>query len=431
VLDVKSVTELVEKEVTSSVNQYVTAILNDQAWQMQIEKRITDFVKERIAAKFVNVSAIPGLVDTVQASIKSLFDNGQVPGIDQYVNHNTIIQGVDSAIQNLIKDTIGNLTLDKNWVTKIETMVNQEMSQRLLTKLSGIDINSVIVNELEGGIDRWQERMLSKFRTNGITDIAKSCQLTIMDGAVVIANGATAKNALIEENLEVKGSLIVNNLVVKKLVNTDSQSWNELTDVVANKTKEKLTADWKQQLVADVLDIAKTDGISFDKVSLDGELLIDGNKLNSKITNTSIQKLGRLEDLTVDGTTRLNETMTVKRKRIGINTDDPEMALSVWDEEVSLIAGKLSKDLAYIGTARKQALSLGINRMQSLKIDEEGQVTIKKLRVDRWQISHAAEVPGWTGTRGDFVLNSDPKPDSPFAWVCLGGFRWQALRSSE
>jgi hypothetical protein len=220
--------------------------------------------------------------------------------------------------------------------------------------------------------------------------------------------------------------------VVKGVVNTDSKSWNELTNIVADKTVTKLTKDWTKSLVQEVLHLAKVQGIDFESIMLDGAPLIDGNMLNPRITETAIQSVGTLATLTVAGQVRLaDDTLATKNKRVGINTADPEMALTVWDEEVSIIAGKLSKNTAYIGTARKQGLSFGINRAQNLQIDIDGTVSLSKLKIDRWQVGFHTDVPGWSGTRGDFIINSDPKPGSAFAWVCLGAFRWQQLKAVQ
>jgi hypothetical protein len=116
---------------------------------------------------------------------------------------------------------------------------------------------------------------------------------------------------------------------------------------------------------------------------------------------------------------------------VGINTADPEMALSVWDEEVTLVAGKLRQNHAFLGTARQQTLSLGVNRKAWLDIDTDGLVTVKNFRIDRHRISFATQVPGYSGTRGDIVFNSDPTDGQPFAWVCLGAFRWQPLKAVQ
>ena len=47
------------------------------------------------------------------------------------------------------------------------------------------------------------------------------------------------------------------------------------------------------------------------------------------------------------------------------------------------------------------------------------------------KISHDTQVPGWSGTRGDMVFNASPGPDRVFAWVCLGAYKWQVLKSAE
>ena len=193
---------------------------------------------------------------------------------------------------------------------------------------------------------------------------------------------------------------------------------------------QRLTDEWRAQLVEQVIDLAKTKGIEFDQVMIEGKPIVDGSTLNSCITESSLTQVGELETLVVKGTTQLSNTVTVKNKRLGINTEDPEMAFSVWDEEVSLIAGKLSKQQGYLGTARLQNLAIGVNRIPQIELDADGTTTIKKLRLERHRISFGTQVPNYSGTRGDIVFNSDPKPSEPFAWQCLGAFRWVPLRSA-
>ena len=115
---------------------------------------------------------------------------------------------------------------------------------------------------------------------------------------------------------------------------------------------------------------------------------------------------------------------------MGINTDAPDLALSIWDEEINLSLGKLKSNTAWIGTSRLQDLAIGVNGIASIMVNKEGLVTVKELRLGRHRISHADQVPGWSGTKGDLVINSDPKSEAPFGWICLGTFRWQPLRSA-
>jgi hypothetical protein len=158
--------------------------------------------------------------------------------------------------------------------------------------------------------------------------------------------------------------------------------------------------------------------------------MVDQNSLSSKITESKLQSVGQLRQLSVAGEASVYNTLHVKNKRIGINTEMPEMALSVWDEEVSVVIGKNKTKQAYLGTNRDQSLVIGVNRLPQIEIDTDGITTIKQLRVGVHRISHASQVPGWSGTRGDIVFNSSPN-DHVFAWVCLGAHRWQTLKSAE
>jgi hypothetical protein len=287
-----------------------------------------------------------------------------------------------------------------------------------------------LVSEIDRGIDRWQHRLKQNFQTNGILDTAAKCELTISDGLVTIDSRLESKQIKAHDSVQVGDTVHTKNLVVTGSINTDCVSWNELAEHVADIAQQNLNQDWRDCLVSQVIEQVSNNGINFDDVRINGAPLISGANLNSDITDTNVQKLGILRDLTVSGRASLSGTLCSENKRVGVNTESPEMALAVWDEEVSMIFGKMEKDHAFVGTARQQSLSLGVNRTSAVKIDTEGLTSVKKLRVDRWRISHSNTIPGWSGTRGDLVLNHDPKPGSPFAWVCLGAFKWQELRSA-
>jgi hypothetical protein len=376
-------------------------------------------------ARFANISTVPDLVATVERSVGQLFDQGRIPDVSQYVDSTKLNSAVDSGIQVLVDTTISNLVVDPAWLNKIEQIVNQNMSQQFLRKLSDLDINSLLVSTIDAGIDRWQDRLKKDFRTQGIVDLANEIELTVMDGVVVVEKDFVAKNIQVEKDL------IVNNLIVSGAINTDNRSWNELKDVISKQVLTATTEQWRQDLVDQVIEQSKTTGINFNTVMIDNQPLIENNTLGTTVVDSHLQSTGTLRSLKVAGAAQFGQTMHVAGRRVGINTQDPEMALAVWDEEVSIIAGKLSKQQAFVGTARLQNLAIGVNRVPQIEIDADGLTTIKQLRVGRHRISHAGTVPGYSGTRGDLVLNSDPKPGTPFAWVCLGSFQWQSLHSAR
>jgi len=340
-----------------------------------------------------------------------------------------IARVVKQQLGQLIQTAIDNLVLDQQWIEKIEAQVNQSMTERMLLHVSHIDLNSLLVDEIDNGLDRWKHRLLENFNSNGIADQATETQLTVNDDMVLVSKSLVASGLQVAHDATVSGNLDVNNLIVRGVINTDNSSWDEITSKAAEQALKNITPTWQAELTAQVLELAKQQGIAFDEITLNGQTAISGNALGEQIIESNLQSLGQLRNLEVKGLTSLHDgTVVVANRRLGVNTESPEMALSVWDEEVSLIAGKIAKNTAFVGTSRKQNLSLGVNRNSYLTIDADGLTTINSLRVDRWRISHHPEVPGWSGTRGDIVFNSDPKPDSAFAWVCLGSYRWQVIK---
>ena len=424
-IDNMSLDSLIEQQIKLAVEQRVQAVLDQTDWIDQLENRIVQYAQDRIVARFANIATVPDLVDTVQNSVVRLFDQGRIPGLDTYVDNTKVTQSIDNGIQNLVNTAIDNLVIDTEWQSKIERSVNQLMTTRLGDRLADIDLNSVIVSHIDAGIERWQDRFKQDFRTRGIADQANEIELTVMDGVVVVENDFVAKK------VQVTNDLTVNNLVVSGTINTDNRSWDELKDVISQKVLTAATEAWRQDLVDQVVEQSRTTGINFDSVLIDNQPLIENNTLSATVVDSHLQSTGPLRSLKVTGAAQFGQTMHVAGRRVGINTQDPEMALSVWDEEVSIIAGKLSKQQAFVGTARLQNLAIGVNRIPQIEIDVDGLTTIKQLRLGRHRISHAAAVPGYSGTRGDLVLNSDPKPGTPFAWVCLGSFQWQSLHSAR
>ena len=331
----------------------------------------------------------------------------------------TIVQQlVNQAVQDNILSAVENLSSDPAWLARIEHMINQTVVQETITRIKAIDLNPIIKQCVDDNMIQFQQTILKQFASTGILDQATECQLTVTDTAVM-AN-----------NLEVTKTATVQDLIVKGTINTDNHSWQNLVESIGQKTLDLMTKDWTDGLVLQVSEQIQSNGIAFDQVTVGDQKLVDGNSLSSTITETAIQSVGHLRNLTVTGPAQINETFNVVNHRVGINTAEPEMALSVWDEEVSVVIGKNKAKQAYIGTNRDQGVAIGVNRIAQIEIDSDGLTRVKKLQVGVHRISHDTKVPGWSGTRGDLVFNASPDEDAVFAWVCLGAFKWKPLRSA-
>ena len=425
-LDPKAVTKLVEDQIARSVNDQVLEVFATDEWLKPIEAKIIDYTQQRILGKFANSSALPEIVEAVKTSVAELFASGQIPGVDQYIDDATIKQTIDQAVQDNIVTAIKDLGRDPAWLEKIERLINQSMVQRVVAGLSTIDVNGLIRQRVDENMTELDSRVAERLQTPGIQDHAQQPELTVMDENVVVENCLTA------DRIEVVTSAKIRELTVTGSINTDNRAWQTLSEDISEKTLNRLTNEWRGSLITDVEDKIRERGIDFSQVQIDGVRVVAGDTLSRKITNSNIQSLGALKELTVAGEAHIYNTVSVLNKRVGINTQEPEMALSVWDEEVSILAGKFKDKAAYIGTGRLQNLVLGVNRTPAMEIDIDGTTAIKKLRVGVHRISHGTEVPNYAGTKGDIVFNANPSVNSNvFAWQCLGGFKWKIVRSVE
>jgi len=424
-LDADAVNKLVAQQITAAVDAQVEAVMSSDAWLTSLENKILQYTQDRILAKFNNSSTMPEIVEAVKNSVSKLFCDGNIPGIDQYVDTTVITNSIKTAVDQTVQSALGDLGQDSEWLARVEHMINQTVTQETVARIGSIDISNIIRQRVDDNMKTVKQQMLTDFASTGINDQATACQLTIMDDTIVVENCLTAAD------LTVINGARINDLAVTGSINTDNPAWTTLADNISDTTLSKLSDKWRDELVQQVADQIRKKGIEFDAVTIGGDYVVAGNRLSKAITESNLQSVGILDQLSVAGETYLNNTVSVINSRLGINTRTPESALSVWDEEVSVIVGKHKAKQAYIGTARDQVLSLGVNRTPYLDIDNTGLTTVKKLQVGVHKFSHATQVPGWLGTKGDVVFNANPGPDRVFAWICTGAYNWQVIKGAE
>lgn len=418
-IDQQALARMVEEQISTKINDQIVETVASDEWLKPLEAKVVKYSQDRILTKFIGSDFQPELLKAVKQGVSDLFNSGFVPDISEFVDQDKIKQTVDIAVEQTVELALKNLSQDTAWLEKIERMINQAVVQRTLAGLSAIDVGTVIRDQVNENMQNLKVELLENFSSTGIDDRASSCQLTILDDTTVVENKLTARSAEIVDDFTVK------TLIVKGSINTDNRSWNELSTKIKNSAVEQIAVELQDRLIEQVRNSITTDGISINNVKIDDTYLLRDGELSRKVINTNIQKLGRLRDLQV------GETLTVVKGRVGINTESPDSALSIWDEEVCVSVGKYKSQEAYIGTNRNHAVSIGVNKEPQIQLDTEGLTTVKKLRIGQHRVGHCPEVPGWSGTRGDIMFNSNPTPGSAFAWVCLGAFKWKVIKITE
>ena len=212
-------------------------------------------------------------------------------------------------------------------------------------------------------------------------------------------------------------------IAIKGRISLSNPSFKELSSNIKEEALDELKNDFIDETSKSIQQNIQ-DGLNIKNILIRGESLVNDNTLSSAVTKTSIQELGILKSLTV------GNDLHVENKRVGINTTSPRSALSIWDSEIEIDIGRQSQNVAQIGTTKAQDLSIVTNNKERLKIDKDGLVSVDKLRIGRNRISTAPATPGWSGAKGDIVFNFNYKKGEPFAWICLGDYRWQELKSA-
>ncbi len=415
-LDAEIVNRLVQDEIKKNVNAQINTALSSSEWLQDLESRIVSHVQDRITARFSNISTVPDLVSTVSSSVEKMFKDGLVPSIDHLVDNTLLEQAVDQAVENLVTDTVENLMFNESWMVKIQSQISREISDRISRTIKQENIKDVlreVVIENAGTLTEDLNR-----------------ELTVEDGLVVVKSHLNAESASIDQGLAVNGPASFSNsvtvdgdLAIKGRINTNNRSFQELAEVIEQNAYSKLKDEFLE-LASDTIIDRVQKGIDIKAINVRGKPMVNEGTLSDGITESSLTSVGTLEKLQV-GT-----YLSAYNHRVGINTVTPTSALSVWDNEVSIEIGKHSQNTAQIGTAKAHSLSLLTNNQQQLTINADGLTWVKELQVGRNKIATAGSTPGHSGAKGDIVFNSNYKQGEPFAWACLGAYRWAELKSA-
>ena len=409
-LNEDAIEKLVKAEVTKQVETQVSEALNDPNWVIDLENQITKFVQDRIVARFSNISTVPDLIATVEKSVTKMFEDGFIPNIEHMVDNTLLTQAVDQAIENLVTKTVNQLVFDDRWMEKINTQIARETGDRIKRGLIETNVYDTLKKVVLDNTSVIHE------------DLDR--ELVIQNGIVVVQKHLASETLNTDSDVNVGGALVVDgDLAVKGRISLSNPSFEELSEVIKNKAIQSLKNDYVKETSTQIKEQIQN-GLNIKTILIRGEPIVNEDTLSAGITKSSLNELGTLKSLNV------STDLSVANKRVGINTNTPTSALTVWDNEISIDIGKRSQNIAQIGTSKAHELAIITNNQEQIKIDKEGIVSVNKLRVGRNRISTHSETPGWSGAKGDIVFNYNYKVGLPFAWICLGDYRWQELISA-
>ena len=416
-IDTNAIEALVKDKVAETIVSEINQLMANPTELLNLFKRdATALLVKQLANDCNNINDIETRVAIYSDKLlEKRIDSNMIKDMI----HEHIKDPVEAEVNEILKNNIDISNI-------VEAQVVNAFKNHLGVRFDNLDISAMVNNKVNA---LFNEHIGV---TKGIANTAKETELSVMDDIVVVENELLVNKInspggiTTDSNLHVKG-----NMTIEGDINTDGRGWSKLTKKIEKNVLDKFQNQAIHKLGDSVLTYAKTKGIDFGSITVNGKELINDSALGKTVVNSNLKTVGQLNSLNVGGEAEVNNTLFVVNKRVGINTAEPSMALAVWDEEVSIVAGKIKAQTAFIGTAGIQELGIGINKRAEITIAEDGIVTIDKLRVGRNRIKYEDALPGYQGVKGDVTFNTNvSKENLVFAWVCLGGHKWLPLKAS-
>ena len=357
------------------------------------EKRVSEYTLDPKKLENRIVDKIRETIDLAQQNTKTLVEEK----VQQSLTKVDFQQALNDCVSTLVADRMSAMIFPPN-------SINADAIKIADLKLSGDNIS--------GGI-------IENFSSTGIDDRASQVALTILDDSTVIENNLLTKDLTVQGSVTINGEFVVNGTVPE-----DSAFYKSLVASTSHKTLTSVDHVLFDNYSKVIFDKIRSEGLDLEKITINGQTVATASALGSTVVSSNLQTLGELKELRVSGESILAQTLYVTPNRVGINTIEPSAALTVWDDEIEIVAKKKSKNVGILGTSRQQKLILTANNRDNILLHEDGSVEVSKLQIGTMQFTTADAPPNYISERCHVVWNTNPNPGGPLGWICLGGANW-------
>jgi hypothetical protein len=327
-------------------------------------------------------------------------------------------QNTKLLVEKKVQEGLSTVDLQKAVTDSVSTIIADRMSE-LIFPPESISASAIKTNELKISGDNVSGGIITNFSSTGIDDRATQVALTVLDESTVVENNLLTKDLTVEGSATINGELVINGSIPQ-----ESDFYRNLVANTSHHTLSLVNETLFDNYNKSIFTKIQLEGLDLNKITFNGEEFAKPNSLGSTIVNSNLQTLGELKELRVGGESLIAETFYVTHKRVGINTIEPSAALTVWDDEVEIIAKKKSRDIGVIGTSRQQKIVLTSNNKDNIILAEDGSTQIDNLKIGEMRFTTSNTPPNFISQRCHIVWNTNPNPGGPLGWICLGGANW-------
>ena len=374
-------------------------------------------VKQEVSKIFGSVNledAIKSQVETVIEKNLESYNARLKNGLDLMLNKMTseLASQLDEKVRIAVKNNLSAIDLGN--------LVKQKVNDIVTSKITSYDFPA---SSIKAGSINWKDFTLSgnlikggvieKFNSTGIQDNSDRVQLTIINDAVIVEDRIISQE-LHTQNIETVDLIVRGNVEVTGNFVKNENFTNQI------KQASKLAID---EFVNNDIDIKK------NKLLTEGKILLTQDTLGPSVVNSNIRKLGLLQNLRVQGDAVFSETMFVgENKKIGINTDNPEGVLTIWDDDADLTFAKKSRRNMRIGSTRDSDLTLGSNNKDQVILKSSIIELLEPLRFMGLKLSVSDRIPEHIGEPGEIVILKNPKENQSMIYMCKGSNTWAGVK---
>ena len=383
-----------EKQISNQIEQAINNYLNSDELKTKIQQQVDSSIGtiiERVASRVytdvVNKSDI-------STHIKDIVVLEASTAIRREANDTVRTElgkvSVKDILESVTKKEIGNAIKSMDFPP---ASIDPESIKWRKGAVSG--------NSIRGGT-------IQDFNSIGIEDKATSVQLTVLDDNVVVENQFTALNitaadTITATNLSLTGTLEIGTEII------DHGPFSQMIQMHAEMMADQALEPYKPLLV-------------------NGEAVIQNNTLNPSVQSSNLRKVGNLQDLTVIGDAKFSETVFISAGgKVGINTEEPRGALTVWDQDAEVSLSRTGRQTMYFGSTRPGVLEVGVNNQAQIVFNQDIIDIKQAVRLLGIKFSVLANVPEHLGEINELVFVSTAREGQPILYICRGGNKWQAL----
>ena len=386
--------------------------------KQEVKSKLPDGLIDESVSDMVSDIVIDIMMSRIDSAVSKTLDSLVRDTLLQNLVQDKVFDGMQDYLEKEVRAKASGLVSN----TDLGSVISDKIAQFVRDRMSKADLpnglipfSAINTSNMSISANNISPGTIKSFTSTGIEDTANDVELTVMDGMIVVEGKTITNDLSVERTARIRNLEVQEELRIKGTMVFENPSFSE-------QVKSLVETRMDHERIKRQIDLLGR------PLTSNGKEVLTENSLGPGIALSNLRKVGNLQDLNVIGKFTAAGTVAAGDGRMGINTEDPAGVLTIWDEEAELTFKKHKNKTMYIGSTRDCDLVFGTNDKVNLALRRDGSASVNKLEIGQLKVSASNSVPEREGTPGEMVIMTDVKPGLPWAYQCMGGKSWTALK---